>query len=430
VTLEDFRAVLGALLAKAEPPTPAPDCEAMHRALQACPDTTDRALLDQACHAAEGEPPAPGGGPEGLEQWRRNVAQMAQAMLARRRFDEARTWCVIQHLQLPEDPEPLLMHAWCLDEQWTQLLQGSSPGGRVRVPTLKGWKEVAVTEHAEGLQRLLREHLRRALELGRGRGGAPTASYAGLAASLERSGDVEAARAIGREGVELGLWKSEWQRPAHFVPHLLPRQAWHDASASEVCSVLEQAAPSIKQEFERYMAAAGLALVDVGVRSSEAMLVERGAWQELPLFADGRMDHEVCSSFQETVRALTERCADATGLAFCGGGEVAFRRLSPGTRLKPHCCVTNVRLTCQLGVSVPLGAEPGVFVGGEAPRVWQEGRCLLFDDSFEHCEELDEMAEGDCVVLTVHFWHPAFEYKNDPNWKVKALRPEAAGGGQ
>merc|ERR1719189_1020654 len=103
------------------------------------------------------------------------------------------------------------------------------------------------------------------------------------------------------------------------------------------------------------------------------------------------MDHEVCGKFQETLRVVTERCADASGLAFCGGGEVAFRVLSPGTRLKPHCCLTNVRLTCQLGVIVPLGAEPGISVGGEL-RAWAEGRCLVFDDSFEHYEELDDLA--------------------------------------
>jgi len=126
--------------------------------------------------------------------------------------------------------------------------------------------------------------------------------------------------------------------------------------------------------------------------------------------------------FPETVKMLTERCADSTGLAFCGGGEVAFRVLSPGTRLRPHCGPTNLRLTCCLGVSVPLGAEPGITVGDEAPKPWIEGSCLVFDDSHEHYEELDEMAEGDCVVLLLHFWHPAFEHKNDPEWKGKSLQ--------
>mmetsp|Transcript_153335 Transcript_153335/g.471716 ORF Transcript_153335/g.471716 Transcript_153335/m.471716 type:complete len:357 (+) Transcript_153335:103-1173(+) len=350
---------------------------------------------------------------------------MAQAMLTRQRYDEARIWCVIRSLRLPRETEPLLVHAWCLEETWTSLLmQHTGPAGcagaSTRVPTPTGWERVGVLERAASLQTALRAHIRCAMEITRD---VPVATYAGLAASLARDGETEAARELGREGVRRGLWASEWQRPAHFIRSLLPRQAWHDAATFELCGALEQAAPSIKEELERYLAE-GSALSDVGVRSGEALLVERGSWKELPLFAAGRMDSDVCTKFPETLRVLTERCADATGLAFCGGGEVAFRFLTAGTSLRPHCALTNVRLTCQLGVSVPLGADPGITVGGELPRVWTEGRCLVFDDSFEHYEELDEMAEGDLVVLMLHFWHPAFEHKNDPDWKVKALQGE------
>jgi beta-hydroxylase len=178
----------------------------------------------------------------------------------------------------------------------------------------------------------------------------------------------------------------------------------------------------VREEFERYMSAGSPNLKEVGIRSGEALLTVSGSWKELPLFSAGRMDHEVCSRFPETVRILTERCADATGLAFCGGGEIAFRILTPGTKLKPHTGPTNARLTCQLGVNIPLGAEPGITVADVAAKPWINGKCVVFDDSFEHYEELDEMAEGDSVVLLVHFWHPSFAHKNDPEWKVKGLQ--------
>jgi len=424
VRLEDYRLAVSQLLAKARTPTAFPDVEALHRSLQSCPDTTDRALMDQVCKAVLGDPPEFAN--EGVAGWKRSTLQMAQAMLTRQRFDEARLWCVVRNLRLPSEADPLLMHAWCLEEMWTSLLESSGPdvrpGARVRVPTSQGWELVDVLEHAAGLQAALRAHIRRAMELTRD---LPGPTYGGLAASLARSGDLEAAREVGRLGVRLGRWTTEFQRPAHFVRGLLPSQAWHDAAAFELCGALEQAAPDIKTELERYLAE-GHTLPSVGVRSTEALQVERGSWRELPLFAKGRMDHEVCSKFPETLRVLTESCADATGLAFCGGGEVAFRFLTAGTRLRPHCSLTNVRLTCQLGVCVPLGADPGVSVGGEPPRPWLEGRCSVFDDSFEHFEELDEMAEGDLAVLTLHFWHPAFEHKNDPDWKVKSLQGDAS----
>lgn len=415
IGLDDYRAAFQALLDKATPPTVAPNVEAMFKAFKECTDTSDRALLDQACHAVEGLPAMTANTADGFEGWKTSTAQMTQAMLSRRRFDDARMWCVIRQLRSPMDIEPLHMHAWCLEEQFAQTVSHTEP--KIRTPTLAGAKIVDKEVYAETLQKTLRAHLRRTIEISPS-GRAPIISYAGLAASLERSGDLAGAREVGLEGTAAGVWIDEWQRCAHLVPGLAPRRRWHEPSAMELCNVLEQAAESIQQEFARYMAG-GHTFRDVGIRSGEALLVERGSWRELPLFTAGRMDHEVCTQFPETLRILTERCADATGLAFCCGGEVAFRVLSPGTRLKPHCGPTNVRLTCQLGISVPLGAEPGVTVGKEPPRPWVDGKCIVFDDSFEHSEELDEMADGDCVVLTLHFWHPSFQHKNDPNWKTR-----------
>jgi len=420
VTLDDYRAAFKALLDMATPQTMVPDVEGMFKMFKSCPDTTDRALLDQACHAVEGVPFS--AMRHGFDGWKTGTAQMTQAMLARQRFDEARLWCVIRSLRMPEDVEPLHVHAWCLEEQWTHVLHTGE--AKVRRFTWQGAELVGAREHAETLQVVLRAHLQRSIELSKG--DHHTASYAGLSASFERSGHIAQARKVGRDGARRGIWTDEWQRPAHFVRSLHPRQPWHDPATIELCAALEQALPDIREEFERYMSEVPK-LKDVGIRSGEAMLVETGTWREIPLFNAGRMDHEVCSKFPETVRVLTERCADATGLAFCGGGEVAFRLLSPGTKLKPHCGPTNARLTCLLGISVPLGAEPGIAIAGAEPRPWIDGKCIAFDDSFEHFEELDEMADGDCVVFTAHFWHPAFQHKNDPEWKVKGIQETPQG---
>lgn len=419
VTLDDYRAAFKALLEKADPQTVVPDIDTMFKSFKSCPDTTDRALLDQACHTVEDVPFS--AMRHGVDGWKSGTAQMTQAMLARQRHDEARMWCVIRSLRMPDDIEPLHVHAWCLEEQWTQILHSGQ--AKVRKHTWRGPEMVDAQEFAEDLQAVLRAHLERSIKMSKG--SQPTASYAGLSASLERSGEIEQARKVGRDGVKCGVWKDEWQRPAHYVKSLLPCKPWHETASLEMCAALEQALPSIKEEFDKYMSEGG-GTKDVGIRSGEAMLTEVGTWKEIPLFNAGRMDHEVCSKFPETVRTLTERCADATGLAFCGGGEVAFRILSPGSKLKPHCGPTNARLTCQLGISVPLGAEPGVAIGGQDPRPWIDGQCIVFDDSFEHYEELDEMADGDCVVFTVHFWHPCFQHKNDPDWKTKGLQEAAA----
>eukprot|EP00415_Alexandrium_ostenfeldii_P001695 UN1695 len=38
------------------------------------------------------------------------------------------------------------------------------------------------------------------------------------------------------------------------------------------------------------------------------------------------------------------------------------------------------------------------------------------------------MADGDCVVFTIHFWHPAFQHKNDPDWKMKGSQDISSSG--
>ena len=41
---------------------------------------------------------------------------------------------------------------------------------------------------------------------------------------------------------------------------------------------------------------------------------------------------------------------------------------------------------------------------GEEVRVWEEGKCLVFDDAFEH-ETWNDTAE-ERVVLLFDLWHP------------------------
>jgi aspartyl/asparaginyl beta-hydroxylase (cupin superfamily) len=66
-----------------------------------------------------------------------------------------------------------------------------------------------------------------------------------------------------------------------------------------------------------------------------------------------------------------------------------------------HCGPTNARLRLHLGLVVPDGCS--IRVGDEV-RSWVEGRCLLFDDSFEH--EVWNDADEERLVLIVDVWHP------------------------
>lgn len=81
--------------------------------------------------------------------------------------------------------------------------------------------------------------------------------------------------------------------------------------------------------------------------------------------------------------------------------ETLFSVLSPGTHILPHTGVTNVRLVTHLPLIVP--PDCALRVGGQT-HVWQEGRCVTFDDTFEH-----EAWNRSCdtrVVLIFDSWNP------------------------
>merc|ERR1711916_349455 len=91
-------------------------------------------------------------------------------------------------------------------------------------------------------------------------------------------------------------------------------------------------------------------------------LSKSGKWLEVPLITNCTVNTDYAAHFPETMKILRTQCVDATGLALCGGGDVIFSVLTPGTRLRPHCGPSNSRLTCHLGVRVPRGCDEGCFL--------------------------------------------------------------------
>ncbi|MGN6283092.1 aspartyl/asparaginyl beta-hydroxylase domain-containing protein [Frateuria sp.] len=81
--------------------------------------------------------------------------------------------------------------------------------------------------------------------------------------------------------------------------------------------------------------------------------------------------------------------------------ETLFSVLRPGTHILPHRGVTNTRLVTHLPLVVP--PDCALRVGGET-HVWEEGRCVTFDDTFEH-EAWNRSAQTR-VVLIVDSWNP------------------------
>lgn len=82
-------------------------------------------------------------------------------------------------------------------------------------------------------------------------------------------------------------------------------------------------------------------------------------------------------------------------------GDALFSVHTADSHLAAHCSVDNLRIRCHLGLQIPPGCS--IRVGTET-RSWNDGRALLFEDSFEH--EVWNRGETPRAILILDFWHP------------------------
>lgn len=118
-----------------------------------------------------------------------------------------------------------------------------------------------------------------------------------------------------------------------------------------------------------------------------------GGWTVFGLQAFGQRVEENMALCPETARLVSA----VPGLTTAG-----FSRLAPGTHIRPHVGYTDAVLRCHLGLVVP--AEGCALRVGEETRPWEEGRCLVFDDTVEH--EAWNRSSSDRIVLLLDFLRP------------------------
>jgi aspartyl/asparaginyl beta-hydroxylase (cupin superfamily) len=163
----------------------------------------------------------------------------------------------------------------------------------------------------------------------------------------------------------------------------------HDPAHFPIVAALEENFRAIRGEVESLPAASFH-------RESER-IPRRGAWDVAFLYERGRRHDDVCGSCP-TLTSIVERFRTVRTPA----GMIYVSRLGPATTLAPHKGPTNFRLRCHLGIRVPASGC-GIQVGCEA-RIWQEGRCMVFDDSFPHLAW--NKAPEDRIIVVIDLWHP------------------------
>lgn len=215
---------------------------------------------------------------------------------------------------------------------------------------------------------------------------------------LQAAGRCAEAPLVHEVAVSRGVWQHVSQRPNDlYVPGLRAAPFW-DISDLPVARELEGAFPVILEEYRALVADAE------GGRwrpISDQPLVETGDWSDFKLIENGKLHTVNCARCPRTMGVVMGRCPE---IATQVRGSLIFSRLSGGTVIRPHCGPTNTRIRIHLGVDIP-GGGARIRVGSEW-RSWEAGRCLIFDDSFEH-EVVHESAAAR-VVLIADAWHPDF----------------------
>ncbi len=124
----------------------------------------------------------------------------------------------------------------------------------------------------------------------------------------------------------------------------------------------------------------------------------RATWDAYFFHRHGKRHDEHCARCPHTAAALDMLPLDRVRNH---SPETLFSVLRPGTHILPHRGVTNTRVTSHLPLIVP--PDCAIRVGGDI-HVWEEGRCVTFDDTMEH-EAWNKSGETR-VVMIFDCWNP------------------------
>ena len=169
----------------------------------------------------------------------------------------------------------------------------------------------------------------------------------------------------------------------------LPSAPWYDGTEFPLVEYLECNFPAIREEI--------LSLDTTRFHPESERIDRSGDWDVAFLYERGRRHDDVCEALPVTSHGIETHPTIRT-LA----GLIYVSRMRAGTHIAAHRGPTNLRVRCHLGVKVPAG-DCAIRVGDETHR-WQEGKCLVFDDFFDH--EAWNRTGDDRVVLIVDVWHP------------------------
>jgi hypothetical protein len=200
-----------------------------------------------------------------------------------------------------------------------------------------------------------------------------------------------------------------------YYPYLANRQ-FFEREEFDWVPVLEAQTPAIKAELEALLREGAdfqPYVEDEADRPHREFHDLHGdaSWSAFYLWKDGKPVAENARRCPAAMAALDQLPMTRIG---AHSPSVLFSKLTPGAHIPPHHGMLNCRLIGHLPLIVPDGCW--LRVGNET-RQWEEGKLLIFDDSFEH-EARNESAETR-IVLLFDLWRP--ELTDDEKAGISAI---------
>jgi aspartate beta-hydroxylase len=192
------------------------------------------------------------------------------------------------------------------------------------------------------------------------------------------------------------------QRPKFLYVPRLPTTAYFAAALFPWYDQLERATQTIRDELLTLLGDGGNFEPFLKIESPEQVPQYLGGeepnWNAFFFYRHGRRYDDNCARCPATTAILESlplvRIPEHAP-------EICYSVLTPGTHILPHHGSTNARVVTHLPLIVP--SDCAIVVGGE-PHVWEEGRCVTFDDTFEH--EAWNRSDKTRAVLILDVWNP------------------------
>ena len=196
------------------------------------------------------------------------------------------------------------------------------------------------------------------------------------------------ARKLFDHAVARNLWGNSLQRPvSKYVPGLTAKP-WHDKQDYPFIKKLEAGYADIKTELLHNLKERKHLFTE-----EQENLHVGGDWSELRLKSSGYGFTKHSEHFPKTMEHIRKCGEEFTS--------IKFSAIQPGTHIRTHTGPTNERLRIHLTLIHKGGARIRV---GEDWHTWEEGKAIIFDDSWEH----EVIHTGDTIraVLILDIWHP------------------------